>query len=132
MGCYRGLIPTLMKQSSNQGIRFVVYTDTAKMLEKWIKAKMPRDVLAGGFAGFCSTMGNNPVDVIKTKMQGVDAHKYNGFMDCGKQIMAQSGPMGFYAGVGPRLARVILDVALTFSIFGQLKKLMMEKLRNMD
>ena len=46
------------------------------------------DVLAGGFAGFCSTMANNPVDVIKTKMQGVDAHKYNGFMDCGKQIMA--------------------------------------------
>ena len=42
------------------------------------------DFSAGVFAGFCSTMGNNPVDVIKTKMQGVDAHKYNGFMDCGK------------------------------------------------
>ena len=41
-------------------------------------------MLAGAFAGFCSTMANNPVDVIKTRMQGVDAHKYNGFMDCAK------------------------------------------------
>jgi solute carrier family 25 citrate transporter 1 len=67
-------------------------------------------------------MANNPVDVIKTKMQGVDAHKYKGFLDCGKHIMAESGMMGFYSGVVPRLARVILDVALTFSIFGALKR----------
>lgn len=52
----------------------------------------------------------------------MDAHKYNGFMDCGRQIMAQGGPMAFYSGVVPRLARVILDVALTFSIFGALKR----------
>ena len=80
------------------------------------------DLLAGGFAGFCSVMANNPIDVIKTRMQGVDAHKYNGFFDCGSQILKASGPMGFYSGAGPRLARVILDVALTFSIFGALKR----------
>ena len=36
--------------------------------------------------------------------------------------------MGFYSGVGPRLARVILDVALTFSIFGALKRQMQQYL----
>lgn len=80
------------------------------------------DLFAGGFAGFCSVMANNPVDVIKTRLQGVDAHKYKGFLDCGAQIMKQDGFMGFYAGAKPRLARVILDVALTFSIFGALKR----------
>ena len=84
------------------------------------------DLFAGGFAGFCSVMANNPIDVIKTKMQGVDADKYKGFMDCSRQIMANSGPMGFYAGCGPRLARVIADVALTFSIFGILKRQLIE------
>ena len=79
-------------------------------------------MLAGAFAGFCSTMANNPVDVIKTRMQGVDAAKYNGFMDCAKQIIAEAGVMGFYSGVGPRLCRVCADVALTFSIFGALKR----------
>ena len=78
--------------------------------------------MAGGFAGFCSTMANNPVDVVKTKMQGIDAHKYNGFADCFAKIYKSQGVGGFYSGVTPRLARVILDVALTFAIFHQLKR----------
>jgi len=40
--------------------------------------------------------------------------------------MKHEGPMGFYKGVGPRLARVILDVAITFSIFNSLKRLMIK------
>ncbi len=67
-------------------------------------------------------MANNPIDVIKTRLQGVEAHRYNGFLDCGRQIMSEAGVFGFYSGVVPRLARVILDVALTFSIFGALKR----------
>ena len=31
-GLYKGYAATLMKQSSNQGVRFVVYTDSAKYL----------------------------------------------------------------------------------------------------
>lgn len=78
--------------------------------------------MAGGFAGFCSVMANNPVDVVKTKMQGVDAAKYNGFADCFAKVLATEGPLGFYSGVGPRCARVVLDVALTFSLFHSLKR----------
>lgn len=80
------------------------------------------DFFAGVFAGFCSCMGNNPIDVVKTKMQGVDASKYNGFADCFSQIYKHHGFMGFYAGIAPRLARVGLDVGLTFTIFGGLKR----------
>jgi solute carrier family 25 citrate transporter 1 len=67
-------------------------------------------------------MANNPIDVVKTKMQGLEADKYKGVADCFKQIWASQGLMGFYSGVVPRLARVILDVALTFAIFGSLKR----------
>lgn len=100
----------------------MVYTDTSKYLQGYISTKVITDLMAGGFAGFCSVMANNPVDVIKTKMQGVDAAKYANFLDCGRQIVAEAGVMGFYSGVGPRLARVVADVALTFSIFGALKR----------
>ena len=75
------------------------------------------DFTSGAFAGFCSTMFNNPVDVVKTKMQGIDAHKYKSFGDCFSSIYRTQGFMGFYMGIGPRLARVVLDVALTFAIF---------------
>jgi solute carrier family 25 citrate transporter 1 len=68
-------------------VRFVVYTDTAQFLQNYISYKVLSDLIAGGFAGFCSVMANNPVDVIKTRMQGVQASQYNGFLDCGRQIM---------------------------------------------
>ena len=29
-GCYKGLFPTILKQGSNQGVRFLVYEDTKK------------------------------------------------------------------------------------------------------
>ena len=121
-GCYKGVVPTLMKQSSNQGVRFVVFEDTKKALGNVIPYKVVVDLLSGAFAGFCSTMANNPVDVVKTKMQGIDAHKYNGFADCFGQIWRQQGIRGFYMGITPRLMRVILDVSLTFAIFHQLKR----------
>ena len=121
-GIYKAPVATVIKQSSNQGIRFVVYEDASKYIGKFIHTKILTDLLAGAFAGFCSTMANNPIDVVKTKMQGVDADKYKGIGDCFRSIWATQGLMGFYAGVVPRLARVILDVALTFAIFGELKR----------
>ena len=78
--------------------------------------------MCGGFAGFCSVMFNNPIDVIKTNMQGMEAAKYGGVMGCASHIIKNEGPLGFYKGVGPRLARVILDVAITFSVFNGLKR----------
>ena len=65
-------------------MRFVVFTDTSNFLTKYIKQKILCDLVAGGFAGFVSVMVNNPVDVIKTRMQGVEHHQFNGFLDCGK------------------------------------------------
>lgn len=121
-GIYKGYTATLLKQSSNQGVRFLVYTDSAKFLSDYISYKMLCDLIAGGFAGAVSVFANNPIDVIKTKMQGVDAGKFTGFNDCAKHILKADGPFGFYSGVRPRLARVVLDVALTFSIFGALKR----------
>lgn len=81
-GIYKGYTATLIKQSTNQGVRFLVYEDSAAFLSNYIQQKMLRDMIAGGFAGAVSVFANNPIDVIKTKMQGVDAHKFNGFVDC--------------------------------------------------
>jgi solute carrier family 25 (mitochondrial citrate transporter), member 1 len=120
-GLYQGVVPTIMKQSSNQAVRFVVFADTKKYLATYMTNKVAVDFIAGGFAGFCSVMANNPVDVIKTKMQQKDALGKS-FMSQASEIYAQRGFMGYYSGVVPRLARVVLDAALTFSIFHSLKR----------
>lgn len=111
------MVPTLLKQSTNQGVRFVVFEDTQKHLSQYIKYKILCDFLSGGFAGFCSVMFNNPIDVIKTNLQSLEAAKYGGFVGAFSYILRNEGIGGFYKGVGPRLARVILDVALTFTIY---------------
>lgn len=84
MGIYRGYSATLIKQSTNQGVRFLVYTEAAEALRDYISVRTLRDLVAGGVAGAASVFANNPIDVIKTRLQGVDAHKYAGFVDCGK------------------------------------------------
>lgn len=106
----------------------MVFEDSQKFLSQHMKNKVIVDFMSGAFAGFCSVMFNNPVDVVKTNMQGMHAEKYGGFLGCFSHIMKHEGPMGFYKGVGPRLARVILDVAITFSIFNSLKRLLIKML----
>lgn len=125
-GLYKGVTATILKQSTNQGVRFVVFEDTKAKLTNIIPYKVVVDFMSGAFAGFCSTMFNNPVDVVKTKMQGLEAGKFNGFSDCFARIYERHGLMGFYMGVGPRLVRVVMDVALTFAIFHQLKRTVAE------
>ena len=68
-------------------------------------------------AGCFSTLGNNPFDVVKTRMQGVAATQYSGTLDCFKQIMANEGIGGFYKGVGPRLMRVVPGQGIIFMSF---------------
>lgn len=76
----------------------------------------------GAFAGAASVFGNTPIDVVKTRMQGLEASKYKGTMDCIVQIWKNEGPRAFYKGTVPRLSRVCLDVAITFMIYDSFLK----------
>lgn len=71
----------------------------------------------GAFAGAASVFGNTPLDVVKTRMQGLEASKYKNTADCAMQIWKNEGVTAFYKGTVPRLGRVCLDVAITFMIY---------------
>lgn len=73
--------------------------------------------LFGAVAGAISVFGNTPLDVVKTRMQGLEAAKYKNTVDCIVQIFKNEGPTAFYKGTVPRLGRVCLDVAITFMIY---------------
>jgi solute carrier family 25 citrate transporter 1 len=122
-GIYKGPVPTVIKQSSNQAIRFTVYEEIKSNLE----AMFPdspltlQTIIAGGIAGAASVLGNNPIDVIKTNMQGLNSAKYKGTVDCFMQIVKAEGVRGLYKGTVPRLARVVADVAITFTLFEHIR-----------
>jgi solute carrier family 25 citrate transporter 1 len=116
-GCYKGLLATMLKQSTNQGVRFLVYEDAKKFFKKYIPIDFFVNFIAGSVAGAASVIVNNPIDVVKTNMQGLHTEEFNGFFGCFSWIWKKDGLKGFYRGVGPRMARVILDVSLTFSLW---------------
>ncbi|XP_063991702.1 tricarboxylate transport protein, mitochondrial [Diachasmimorpha longicaudata] len=125
-GVYQGLVPTIMKQGSNQAIRFFVM----ESCKDWYRGgdnNKPVPKLVVGFFGACagaaSVYGNTPIDVVKTRMQGLEAAKYKGSIDCAVQIWKKEGPMAFYKGTVPRLGRVCLDVAITFMIYDSFMEL---------
>ncbi|XP_064651675.1 tricarboxylate transport protein, mitochondrial-like [Lineus longissimus] len=125
-GVYQGLTPTMMKQGSNQMIRFYVVESLKDVYKKGDKDKPVPKLLTGCFgavAGACSVYGNTPIDVIKTRMQGLEAHKYKNTFDCAYQIMKHEGPRAFYKGTVPRLSRVCLDVAITFMLYDSIMEL---------
>jgi solute carrier family 25 (mitochondrial citrate transporter), member 1 len=128
-GVYKGLVPTVLRQSSNQAIRFLVYDYIKGKLD----SAMPgapltvRTAAAGALAGAASVMGNNPIDVVKTLMQGLDAKKYNGSVDCFVKVWKNEGVRGFYRGVEARMTRVVLDVAITFTLVEHIR-LLLDKL----
>ncbi|XP_012288153.1 tricarboxylate transport protein, mitochondrial [Orussus abietinus] len=119
-GVYQGLAPTILKQGSNQAIRFFIM-ETAK---DWYKGgdnnkSVPKLMVGtfGAIAGAASVFGNTPIDVVKTRMQGLEASKYKNSWDCVVKIWTKEGPGAFYKGTVPRLSRVCLDVAITFMIY---------------
>jgi len=118
-GIYKGLVPTILKQSSNQAIRFVVYNEITGWMRKGRDSNLTpfHTLFAGALAGAASVFGNTPIDVVKTRMQSLEAQKYKGTWDCIKTIAKHEGLKAFYKGTTPRLVRVCLDVALTFTLY---------------
>lgn len=119
-GLYQGVTATMLKQGSNQAIRFFVI----ETLKDWYRKGDPNvkinKLIVGGFgavAGACSVFGNTPIDVVKTRMQGLEASKYKNTLDCAVKIWQNEGFKAFYKGTMPRMSRVCLDVGITFMIY---------------
>jgi solute carrier family 25 (mitochondrial citrate transporter), member 1 len=77
-GIYQGSFATALKQGSNQGLRFMWFNEYKRYVTTYCNVsgdgssapKMtPLQSLLGGMSAGCfSTLGNNPFDVVKTRM----------------------------------------------------------------
>jgi len=126
-GIYKGLVPTIAKQGTNQMIRFFVYGECEKFIQGDDKNKQLTKLqrfMCGALAGSASVIGNTPIDVVKTRMQGLESHKYKNSIDCAYQIATKEGILSFYSGVMPRLVRVSMDVAFVFTLYHEVNKLL--------
>lgn len=120
-GIYRGVTPTILKQGTNQMIRFPIQQFYFKLLfgnDEKRKSNPWLNGLCGALAGGSSVLLTMPQDTVKTRMQGEAAKKlYTGTLDCVQQILRKEGILFFWTGTWPRFVRVTLDVGITFTIF---------------
>lgn len=118
-GIYQGATATALKQGSNMGLRFMWFNEYKRIMTKDGEIPMTplKNLLGGMTAGCFSTLGNNPFDVVKTRMQGTQASQYRSTIDCFKQILTKEGVTAFYAGVIPRLGRVVPGQGIIFMSF---------------
>ena len=83
-----------------------------------------RTALSGAFAGGVSVLAFQGIDVIKSRMQGLSAHKYTSAMHCLRTVVAEEGVLALYKGTAPRLARVCCEVAITMTLYGEVVKVL--------
>ena len=129
IGLYNGLIPTIIKQSTNQGIRFMSYNIYKNNIINIDKEITTSQALIGGmFSGTISTLCNNPIDMIKTRLQGSENHKYNGTIDCINKVIKYEGIMSLYKGIFPRLLRVIPGQGIIFASYEKISNFLEKKI----
>lgn len=119
-GLYRGLTPNIIKQGSNQAIRFYIVESLKLRYHGGDPTKTvpsPMVGLFGMLGGVTSVLANHPIDVVKTRMQGYGLVKYKNTVDCFIKVYKEEGLYGFASGIKPRSLRVVLDAGLTFMFY---------------
>ncbi|KAF5831687.1 mitochondrial carrier domain-containing protein [Dunaliella salina] len=125
-GMYVGFGVTLMRDVPEIAIQFTVYdamlrkirgADEQQRQQGVVKAASHPLVL-GAVAGATAAVATTPLDVIKTQLQcdGVS----NASMAI-QGVLARKGPLGFVAGMGPRVMQATLMSAVFFAFYEQLK-----------
>ena len=78
------------------------------------------DVLSG-IGGAVSVIVNNPVDVIKSKIQSCNrSDTRHSILGVTRDVYVDNGMRGFYAGLSARIPRLFLSQAIQFTVVDQI------------
>lgn len=126
LALYRGLVPTMMKQSANSAVRFTSYQamkDAA--ISFYGKDELPNLAIMGigGLAGIVTVYATMPFDVVKTRMQQ-SVVRYSSLLDCFVRSMREEGLLVFWRGSAPRVARLTISGTVTFVVYENVLKLL--------
>jgi solute carrier family 25 (mitochondrial citrate transporter), member 1 len=127
---YKGLIPTMLRQGLNQAVNFTAYNAAKNWLLNWQNTRelAPWQALVlGGVSGGMGPLVNNPLDVVKTRLQkqvvvpGKPA-KYTGLVQACGLIAKEEGVLALWKGITPRLLRIMPGQAITFMTYEAVSK----------
>lgn len=138
---YKGLVPTMLRQGCNQAVNFTVYNS---MKTYWLEQQQQENfqtrvfgrhenpnqlpamisMLIGGLSGAMGPIVNNPLDVVKTRLQkqnttkhAISPPKYTGLLQACFIIAKEEGAGALWKGITPRLMRIVPGQAITFTAY---------------
>ena len=104
----------MMRQGANSAVRFTTYS----MLKQFVQTNtrsgttLPSGITfgIGAIAGLVTVYTTMPLDVIKTRMQSLEARQhYRNAFHCAYRIFTEEGVRRFWTGTTPRLARLLVS-----------------------
>ena len=114
-GLYRGIFPTVMKQSATSAVRMGSYN----VLREYTKRQnIPTNSITtfatGAIAGTITVYATQPLDTIKTRSQGASkVSTVNAIRD----IFSTLGVRGFWRGSTMRLGRLVFSGGIVFTVY---------------
>jgi len=119
-GVYKGMIPTLCRDSFSYGVYFVTYEATKRRFQGNSPSASPLQMfVAGGIAGVISWLTIYPIDVIKSRIQEDDLAKpkYNGMIHCFQESVRRDGYKILFRGLSPTLLRTFIVSGANFLVY---------------
>jgi solute carrier family 25 citrate transporter 1 len=129
---YKGLVPTMLRQGCNQAVNFTAYSYIKKKtmeVQGTTELASWQSLLIGGVSGGMGPMVNNPLDVVKTRLQKQviqegSKPKYTGLMQACLLIGKEEGAFALWKGITPRLLRIMPGQAITFTTYEAISSMM--------
>jgi solute carrier family 25 (mitochondrial citrate transporter), member 1 len=122
---YKGVVPTMLRQGCNQAVNFTAYNVLKTKLMDWqgtTELASWQSLAIGGFSGGMGPLVNNPLDVIKTRLQKQVVvpgrpPKYTGLLSGMAIVAREEGIFALWKGIVPRLLRIVPGQAITFMTY---------------
>ncbi|KAL9123220.1 MAG: hypothetical protein Q9187_000237 [Circinaria calcarea] len=121
-GFFQGFAPTTARQAANSATRFGSYTTLKQFAQGYVAPGEKLGTIStfgiGGLAGLITVYVTQPLDVIKTRMQSIEARKeYRNSFVCAARIFKDEGVFTFWSGALPRLARLTMSGGIVFTMY---------------
>lgn len=122
-GLYRGFVISCAGIIVYRGLYFGIYDSVKAILPKSIQDSFIVSFGLGFFVTNAAGVASYPLDTIRRRMMMTSgqAVKYNGSMDCGRQIVAKEGFKSLFKGAGANILRAVAGAgALSLNDYLQL------------
>jgi len=128
---YKGWVATTMRQCTNSAVRFPVYEAVTTFQRRDNPKRavtFAEGTIAGVIAGTINCYVSMPVDVVKTRMQGLRSSQYTGVVNCFSTIVQKEGVLALWKGTVPRLSRLSFSGGIIFGVQAQATRFLNENL----